>query len=72
MNQLQAALDQATGTEHGSGQHRILESLLNSIGLIPNNPLEAVEMAENLISEEYAKDRKLDDLKKGGEQKKLL
>lgn len=70
LRQLEAAVDAAKDTEHGSGQHRILESLLNSLGYVPNNPQEAVDIAERLISEEYMRRGKLRGV--SGEQEKLI
>lgn len=70
VQELEAQLQLALDTEHGSGQHRILESLLNSLGHVPNSPQEAVDIAERLISEEFARRRKLDP--KSGTQKKLI
>jgi hypothetical protein len=70
LRQLEAAVDAAKDTEHGSGQHRVLESLLNSLGHVPNNPQEAVDIAERLISDEYIRRRKLTP--PTGDQKKLI
>lgn len=70
LRQLEAAVEAAKGTEHGSGEHRVLESLLNSLGHIPNNPQEAVDIAERLISEWYADQSKRKPVE--GKQKKLF
>ena len=50
INEISLHYDSAVDTEHGSGDHWILMAVLDKYGFRTNNPMKAVELAEEIIT----------------------
>ena len=50
INEISLHYDSAVDTEHGSGDHWILMAVLDRYGFRTNNPMKAVELAEEIIT----------------------
>ena len=53
IDKLQAHLDRALSTDHGSGDHWILMAVLDQLGFRTNSPTAAMDKAEEVISKWY-------------------
>ena len=50
INEISLHYDNAVDTEHGSGDHWILMAVLDKHGFRTNNPMKAVELAEEIMT----------------------
>ncbi len=53
INEISLHYDNAVDTEHGSGDHWILMAVLDKYGFRTNNPMKAVELAEEIMTQWY-------------------
>lgn len=49
INEISLHYDSAVSTNHGSGDHWILMAVLDQYGFRTNNPMKAIDLAEEII-----------------------